>query len=51
MPQAGALDPELGLDIVLGAPRALSRAGCAISTSLAFGGANAVLVFTRQETA
>ena len=51
MPNTGALDPELGLDLVLGTPRALSRAGCAISTSLAFGGANAVLVFTRHETA
>ena len=51
MPEAGALDSELGLDLVLGVPRALSRAACAISTSLAFGGANAVLVFTRQATA
>jgi 3-oxoacyl-[acyl-carrier-protein] synthase II len=51
MPDTGVLDPELGLDLVLGTPRALSRAGCAISTSLAFGGANAVLVFTRHETA
>ncbi len=51
MPEAGALDPELGLDLVLGVPRVLSRAACAISTSLAFGGANAVLVFTRPETA
>ena len=29
-------------------PRAIPVAGCAISTSLAFGGANAVLVFTRK---
>lgn len=48
MPDAGEPDPELGLDLVLGSPRPLSRAGCAISTSLAFGGANAVLVFTRR---
>jgi 3-oxoacyl-[acyl-carrier-protein] synthase II len=47
MPEAGDRDPELGLDIVVGEPRKLFRAGCAISTSLAFGGANAVLVFTR----
>ncbi len=51
MPDRGAQDPELGLDLVLGTPRVLSRASCAISTSLAFGGANAALVFTRQETA
>jgi 3-oxoacyl-[acyl-carrier-protein] synthase II len=48
MPDAGEPDPALGLDLVLGVPRPLSRAGCAISTSLAFGGANAVLVFTRK---
>jgi 3-oxoacyl-[acyl-carrier-protein] synthase II len=49
MPDTGELDPDLGLDIVLGVPRALSRARCAISTSLAFGGANAVLVFARED--
>jgi 3-oxoacyl-[acyl-carrier-protein] synthase II len=48
MPSAGEPDEALGLDLVLGAPRALSRAVCALSTSLAFGGANAVLVFTRE---
>ncbi len=47
MPDTGERDTELGLDLVLGTPRPLSRAMCAISTSLAFGGANAVLVFTR----
>ncbi len=51
MPDTGALDPELPLDLVLGRPRTLRRADCAISTSLAFGGANAVLVFTRAEPA
>lgn len=51
MPDTGERDPELGLDLVLGLPRALSRATCAISTSLAFGGANAVLVFTRAGAA
>ena len=51
MPQAGEVDQELGLDLVLGAPRPLSRASCALSTSLAFGGANAALVFTRTEAA
>jgi 3-oxoacyl-[acyl-carrier-protein] synthase II len=48
MPHTGEPDSELGLDLVLGTPRALARAECAISTSLAFGGANAVLVFTRR---
>jgi 3-oxoacyl-[acyl-carrier-protein] synthase II len=51
MPDAGEVDPDLGLDLVLGAPRPLSRASCALSTSLAFGGANAALVFTRSEAA
>ena len=51
MPDTGEHDPALALDLVLGSPRALSRAACAISTSLAFGGANAVLVFTRREAA
>jgi 3-oxoacyl-[acyl-carrier-protein] synthase II len=51
MPDTGETDPELGLDLVLGAPRPLSRAACALSTSLAFGGANAVLVFTRHRAA
>jgi len=51
MPDTGEHDPELGLDLVLGVPRTLSRSACAISTSLAFGGANAVLVFSRRETA
>jgi len=50
MPDDGTFDPELGLDIVLGAPRRLPRAGAAISTSLAFGGANAVLVFATGGT-
>lgn len=48
MPDNGERDPELGLDLVLGVPRPLARAGCAVSTSLAFGGANAALVFTRK---
>ena len=51
MPAGGETDPAIGLDLVLGVPRALPRASCAISTSLAFGGANAVLVFTRGGTA
>ena len=50
MPDDGTFDPELGLDIVLGAPRRLPRAGAAISTSLAFGCANAVLVFATGGT-
>jgi 3-oxoacyl-[acyl-carrier-protein] synthase II len=51
MPATGELDPEIGLDLVLGVPRALPAAACAISTSLAFGGANAVLVFSRRAAA
>ena len=48
MPDTGLRDPEIGLDLVLGVPRSLSKATCAISTSLAFGGANSVLVFMRK---
>jgi 3-oxoacyl-[acyl-carrier-protein] synthase II len=51
MPDTGAHDPSLGLDLVLGQPRVLSHARYAISTSLAFGGANSVLVFSRREAA
>lgn len=51
MPDVGEADAGLGLDLVLGAPRPLPHATCAISTSLAFGGANGVLVFTRKEAA
>ncbi|HVQ35339.1 MAG TPA: beta-ketoacyl-[acyl-carrier-protein] synthase family protein [Candidatus Bathyarchaeia archaeon] len=51
MPRGGEPDAALGLDLVLGAPRPLGRAQCAVSTSLAFGGANAALVFRRTEEA
>ena len=51
MPDTGLRDPEIGLDLVLGVPRSLSKAACAISTSLAFGGANSVLVFMRKGAA
>ena len=51
MPDTGQRDPEIGLDLVLGVPRSLSKPACAISTSLAFGGANAVLVFMRKAAA
>jgi len=51
MPQAGEPDEALGLDLVLGVPRALTRAACAVSASLAFGGANAALVFRSPEAA
>jgi 3-oxoacyl-[acyl-carrier-protein] synthase II len=49
MPEAGETDARLGLDLVLGRPRPLTRAACAISTNLAFGGANSALVFRRAE--
>ncbi|HEV7668783.1 MAG TPA: beta-ketoacyl-[acyl-carrier-protein] synthase family protein [Thermoanaerobaculia bacterium] len=54
----GEVDPELGIDLVLDAPRPLPPFApdgatistlAALSTSLAFGGANAALVFTRAE--
>jgi 3-oxoacyl-[acyl-carrier-protein] synthase II len=48
MPDGGAADPAIRLRLVLGRPLSLSRARQALSTSLAFGGANAALVFTRH---
>lgn len=41
----GNLDPELGVDLVTGAPRAVPDARRALSTNLAFGGSNAACVF------
>jgi len=48
MPDAGPTDPAIRLRLVLGRPLRLARARHALSTSLAFGGANAALVFTRD---
>lgn len=48
MPDDGASDPGISLRLVLGQPLSLARARHALSTSLAFGGANAALVFTRH---
>jgi 3-oxoacyl-(acyl-carrier-protein) synthase len=42
-PIHGDLDPELPVDLVLGEPRALRTAHAALSTNLAFGGANSVI--------
>lgn len=49
MPEDGDADPGIPLSLVLGRPRPLDPARHALSTSLAFGGANAALVFTRYE--
>jgi 3-oxoacyl-[acyl-carrier-protein] synthase II len=43
-PGEGAVDPALGLDIVTGRPRPIAGARRALSTNLAFGGANAAVV-------
>lgn len=40
-------DPELPVSLVTDAPRPLAGARAAVSTSLAFGGSNAALVFSR----
>jgi 3-oxoacyl-[acyl-carrier-protein] synthase II len=48
MPDDGVSDPGIRLRLVLGRPLRLARARHALSTSLAFGGANAALVFTRH---
>ncbi len=51
----GEVDPDLGIDLVLNSPRRLDAlaprgpAMAALSTSLAFGGANAALVFERAD--
>lgn len=43
-PGHGPVDPSLGLDLVLDEPRRLAPGSVAVSTSFAFGGANAALV-------
>jgi len=42
----GPVDPALGVDLVLDRPRELGDAHVALSTNLAFGGANTALVLT-----
>lgn len=48
MPDDGTPDPAIRLRLVLGRPQPLPRARHALSTNLAFGGANAALVLTRH---
>ena len=43
-PGEGEVDPALGLDVVTGRPRPIPGARRALSTNLAFGGANAAVV-------
>jgi len=50
-PGEGTLDPEAAVDLVVGAPRAVTGARIALSTNLAFGGANAAAVFLAREAA
>ena len=45
--RAGEADPELPVSLVLDAPLPVPEARAAVSTSLAFGGSNAALVFSR----
>jgi len=45
--RAGEADPELPVSLVLDAPLSLPGVLAAVSTSLAFGGSNAALVFSR----
>ncbi len=47
-PGEGEVDPTLEIDLVTGAPRPL-EARHALSTSLAFGGSNAALIFSHYE--
>jgi 3-oxoacyl-[acyl-carrier-protein] synthase II len=51
MPDVGTADDAIPLRLVLGEPYALGRAAAALSTNLAFGGANAALVFRSAEGA
>lgn len=44
-PGEGTLDPAAPVDLVVGAPRAVAGARVALSTNLAFGGANAAAIF------
>lgn len=48
-PGEGTVDPALGVDLVTGAPRPLPGARRALSTNLAFGGANAACVLLHRE--
>jgi 3-oxoacyl-[acyl-carrier-protein] synthase II len=48
-PGEGTLDPAAPVDLVVGAPRPLPGARLALSTNLAFGGANAAAIFSRGE--
>jgi 3-oxoacyl-(acyl-carrier-protein) synthase len=43
-PGEGTVDPAMGLDLVIGSPRALAGARYALSTNLAFGGTNAAII-------
>jgi 3-oxoacyl-[acyl-carrier-protein] synthase II len=47
VPRAGESDSELPVSLVLDAPLSLPSVRVAVSTSLAFGGSNAALVFSR----
>jgi 3-oxoacyl-(acyl-carrier-protein) synthase len=47
----GEADPELPVSLVAGEPLRLPEARTAVSTSLAFGGSNAALVFSRFKAA
>jgi 3-oxoacyl-[acyl-carrier-protein] synthase II len=50
-PGEGNVDPELAVDLVVGAPRAVPSARRALSTNLAFGGTNAACVLAHREAA
>jgi 3-oxoacyl-[acyl-carrier-protein] synthase II len=50
-PGEGRVDPDLGVDLVVDRPRPLPAARRALSTNLAFGGANAACVLVHPEAA
>jgi 3-oxoacyl-[acyl-carrier-protein] synthase II len=49
-PGGGTVEAALGVDLVVGAPRLVPGARHALSTNLAFGGANAACVLSSAET-
>lgn len=50
-PGAGAIDPECAIELALGGSRSLPRDAVGLSINLAFGGANAALLFRAPEDA
>ena len=48
-PDEGLVDPELPVDLVVGSARRIPEAKVALSTNLAFGGANSCILMVAAE--